>query len=220
MIFLGKKAAGGSPPVGLNVVNFDGANDYISGLTWSSGDEFTAAICIEFDVNTGNQTLIEGPFSFYTFSENLAFYNDDIGFSQWSLPTAGTRLAIMLAVDFAGGMTGGRTMSCYVNGSEVFSSTSTSALTMSGPVGLFNDLSVQYFDGNAVEQGWWHKGTALDPATYYSSFFDGSNDPQTLASNGAVGGVTPDLFIKGDATAWNSGTDENSNSYTMNGAVT
>lgn len=222
MIFMGRKAAAVAPPVGLNTVVFDGASDFITGGTWSSGNMFTAVVCVEFDNYDSSQTLVEGPFSLFTLGSNLAFFHDDLGFSQAALPVAGTRAAIMIAVDFAGGLTGGRTMSCYVNGVEILSSTSGSAGAMGDPTALFNDgiSGTQIFSGNAIEQGWWHKGTTRDPATYYSTFFDGSNTPQTLPSDGAVGGVTPDLFIKGDAAAWNLGTDENGNSYTMNGAVT
>lgn len=236
MIFISKKSAAAAPPGGSvgPLVTFDGTSDYItgiSGLTTSS--TLTVAGRLVFN---GNPVALDTVFSFFysgmRFSDatNPRQVQLDIlnsGFSSIVNAEDGTTwddtdtMAFVVAIDLAGGLSGSKSVSMYINGSEVISSTTTGGTLAFNSDEPFTLMGINS-GGRLVSadtNGFWVSTSAVDPQSYYSDFFDGSHQWQALSNAGTVQGVTPEFWQNGDATAWNSGSDNNSNSYTMNGSV-
>lgn len=130
-------------------------------------------------------------------------------------------MAFVLAIDTTAGLAGGNSVRLYINGSEAVTSTTTGialSLDTENPLELMaSGGGDRFFPGQS--NGFWMSTSVLDPNTNWSNFFDGSNQWQSLPANGVISGVTPGFWQNGDAANWNSGTDNNGNSYTMNGAV-
>ncbi|MEM6488190.1 MAG: hypothetical protein AAF677_07955 [Pseudomonadota bacterium] len=115
----------------------------------------------------------------------------------------GAQVSIMLAVDLAGGMTGGRTVSLWVDGTERYASTLAARPTLADPSGT------QVLAGTAaatLSQWFWaDTGVALDPAVHWGAFFDAAGLPRNLEPAGRAGGVRPAVFVNGPAYALASG---------------
>lgn len=48
----------------------------------------------------------------------------------------------------------------------------------------------------------WIDNARRDPAVLAPLLFDAGFNPRALPADGAVGGITPTLYLAGDATAW------------------
>lgn len=133
---------------------------------------------------------------------------------------SGDVMAIMCALDTTNGLTGGRGVDIWINGVRYMSSTD----PLSGDWRINDsDEPLRFWTGSQAfdmqTNGLWVANSALDPATHFSSFFDGSDQFQPIDSVGQIGGITPNFWQNGDANAWNSNSDNNGNSYTLTGAV-
>lgn len=215
------------------LVAFDGTNDYITGISgMTSSNTLTVAGRVVLDGAPNPTDTI------FAFTYGGVRFSNAVGLRQVQLvinsstvlivdAEDGTTwndndvLSFVVCVDTAGGLSGGKSASMYINGSEVISST-----TIGGTL-VFNNEDPFTLMGvasgarlmQAETNGFWVSTSAVDPQSYYSDFFDGSHQWQALSSAGTVQGITPEFWQNGDVTAWNSGSDNNSNSYTMNGAV-
>lgn len=213
------ETSGGS----LTEVTFDGTNDYISATDASSSSAvLTLAMRISPDAWNSTDGLIGGFGSdgglFSNGSDLLAWYEDDIGFTQGNLGGTVTSdtYSILVTVDYAGGLASSNSLHIQVNGSTLVTQSGTgSAIDWSGMT--FLSQAASHYEG-VIDFLWAGHTTNED----YADFFDGSDVPLTgFATEGAVDTIDPFLFFYGDsATTWNSGTDRDGNSYTMNGAVT
>lgn len=137
-----------------------------------------------------------------------------------SMPfSSGQWHTLMIATRNDASLPGGRTVSIWANGVAIHGSTTAAA-------GNFyrQEEVVARGDGSnpfigELELVWLSDDAGLDPATHYASFFDGAGAVQ-LTGAGVVGGVTPSLYLTGDAALWNSGLDVNGAAFTPNGTVT
>lgn len=230
MIFLSKKpAAGGGGTIGP-LVNITGATDYTSAHTGiTNGTGFTIAMRWLYDSSpSGFPTMFGFDFGLIGCNANGSLFQNWLGsFTSGAALGNSTPHCMVFSIDTTNGLPGGRWMSCYINGVDYMSDTTTQSsqtLTMTGgsePIKIFNNgagtgAGTLELDTNGV----WFVDQAMDPAANYSNFFDGSDQFQALPTNGVVNGVTPTFWQNGNAAAWNSGSDNNSNSYTMNGTVT
>jgi len=237
MIFMGRKRAAAPGGTVGPLVSFDGANDYVTGIAglgatptltvagrvvWD-GDPGTLSTVLAFDaaamriVDSINPRqiqleLIDGAFGTIVDAQYTHTWADN------------EVMAFVLAVDVAAGLAGGKSVSLYINGAERISSTTTGAnleLNFGGAPG-FSLMGLD--DGTRLvtgeTNGLWVSQSAVDPQSHYSSFFNGSDQWQGLSTAGTINGVTPDFWQNGNVAAWNSGSDNNSVAYTMNGAVT
>ena len=217
------------------LVSFDGTTNYINGFAQANSSTLTIAGRIVLD---GNPAPLDSIFGFYygamRFSSAIGTRQIQLNLINSGFTTIvdaedgvtwsdGDVLSFVVAIDLGGGLSGSKSVSCYINGSEAISSTTsggTLALNSDEPLSLMGiDGGIRYVQ--AESNGFWLSRTAVDPQSYWSSFFDGSNQWQaSIPTNGTIEGATPFFWQNGNATAWNSGSDNNSNGYTMNGTVT
>lgn len=224
-----------------NLVRFDGTNDYVNGFglgTGANGNSPTLTVAGRVVWN-GEPGIGDALVNFYggglwvSFDQRqLQLIINPDGYVPQIVPftiASGTQqvdggsVAFVLAIDVTGGLAGSKSVSLYVDGVEVISSTTTSGDLALDAASDF-PLAIMGEDGggrlcSGDTDGFWISTSAVDPQTHWSSFFNGANEWQSLPANGAISGVTPDFWQNGDATAWNSGADQNGNSYTMSGAV-
>ncbi|MEL7347872.1 MAG: hypothetical protein AAFN17_08975, partial [Pseudomonadota bacterium] len=108
---------------------------------------------------------------------------------------AGDFVSILLAVDLAGGLTGGRTVSLWVDGVEVEASTAAARPLLADPAGL------TLMGGTAAaelrEWIWADTAVALDPALWWDAFFDADGAVRNLEPAGRVGSALPAIFAGG-----------------------
>lgn len=150
----------------------------------------------------------------------LSQVSDGSGTSISRVYPLNSELSVMLAVDKAAGLSGSKSVSLWVNGEEVVWGTVTSGPDLLKLGTINNDQWNSGRCSTEMELVWFHAGHALDPATQWSDFFDGSNHPKTLASGGVVGTFAPTFWQFGNAAAWMSGTDRAGHSYTVTGTLT
>ncbi|MEL6266292.1 MAG: right-handed parallel beta-helix repeat-containing protein, partial [Pseudomonadota bacterium] len=108
------------------------------------------------------------------------------------LAAEGDFVSVMLAVDLAGGLTGGRTVSLWVDGAEVYSqpvAARPALADLSGAVLMGGTAAAR------LAQWLWLDGTvALDPATQWDAFFDAAGAPRNLEPAGRVS-LVPEVFL-------------------------
>ncbi|MEO1471555.1 MAG: hypothetical protein AAFV86_21160, partial [Pseudomonadota bacterium] len=108
------------------------------------------------------------------------------------LAAEGSFVSVMLAVDLAGGLTGGRTVSLWVDGAEVYSqpvAARPALADLSGAVLMGGTAAAR------LAQWLWLDGTvALDPATQWDAFFDAAGAPRNLEPAGRVS-LVPEVFL-------------------------
>ena len=228
-------AGGGSVAPWVSFAGGAPSTNYLSGFGQTNSPGFTFAARLRFDETPANLDYLlgmnyagmfhESDTSFTAAFNTTTFSNLDFSVDDPTTTFANTDIiALMLVIDTSGSMSGSATGRIYINGVEESAVTT----AVSGNVKYNeggNELIVMNSNGGgnsaAVStNGIWMGTGALDPVTNWSNFFDGSNQWQNLTGDGTVGGVTPFFWQNGDATAWNSGSDNNGNSYTMNGSVT
>ncbi|MEM6422516.1 MAG: hypothetical protein AAF698_08000, partial [Pseudomonadota bacterium] len=111
------------------------------------------------------------------------------------LAVAGDDISLMLAVDLTGGLTGGRTVSFWVDGVEVEASVAAARAVLADPASL---VFMQGTAGAQVEEWLWADGNAaLDPAVWWGAFFQDDGTVRNLESAGRVGDVVPEVFVNG-----------------------
>lgn len=235
MNFLSKKSAAPSGGTIGPLVNIAGGapgtvytGDH-TGITDST--DFTIAMRVVLSENpAANDVLFGWNYGTLAFNAGGRLYHSFAGLFDDN-PTGevfsnGSVMCIMMAFDGNSGLTGSRCISLYVNGVDYFGNTT--SLTNyfwnindnDEPIKIFNNGGGGLNSASLQTNGVWFADQAIDPATDYSDFFDGSDQWQALPTNGDVGGVSPVFWQNGNVAAWNSGSDNNSNSYTMNGTVT
>lgn len=212
-------------------VAFDGEAS-VSGIATPASDKATLVARVRMKAQSGdNNNIVRGlkffssggaeRFYFQMFFANFAGLLDGLtdgggGRPSWG-GVADQEYSIMLAIDGAGGLAGGRSLAFWVDGALLWQSTATGGDVLGFP-GFMNgwDPGQATLDAQGV---WISNAAALDPATHWGDFFDETGE-FVLGGDGEVAGVTPHLFLAGEADAWNSGTDLAGNAFTMNGAVT
>ncbi|MEM6971328.1 MAG: hypothetical protein AAF577_00875 [Pseudomonadota bacterium] len=106
----------------------------------------------------------------------------------------GAFVSIMLAVDLAGGLTGGRTVSLYVDGVERYAQTTGGGGLLADPAGA--TLFAGTAGARLSHALWLDTAVALDPAQhYYADFFNADNTPRNLAPSGMAAGVIPSVYF-------------------------
>lgn len=208
---------------GINAVTFDGTADWLSGLGLSSSDA-QITIAIGFTPTSGwsaNDQLISEPAALFANSATgVAHYDDVTGFNAGTMPgTLGTTTyGVLVNLDRGGGLSSSQSFQARINGSTpVVAASGTGANADFSGMTIFSDEGGELLAAD-VTFIWIAVGSNNED---YSDFFDGSNEPLSgFSSSSTVDSVTPDIFIYDrTATQWNSGTDNDGNSYTMNGAV-
>lgn len=221
-------AAGG----GLPWVAFDGS-DYITGIAEPASGQATLAMRMRMKTQ-GNDAnnIVRGlrffgtggaeRFYFHLFFANYGQLLDGMTDGADGRPNLGLvpeqEYSLMFAIDGAGGLTGGRSLSIWVDGALLWGASVTG-----GDVLGFPSFMAGWDAGEAtldIQGVWISNSAALDPATHWGSFFDETGAFRSLTGSGVVGGASPHLWLAGGATAWNSGTDLAGNAFTMNGGVT
>lgn len=189
-----------------------------------NGTGFTLAVrWIDGVAPAGFPAMFDFAWSACGRENNGGLFQNFLGtFTSGGALTVGNPHCMVFAIDTTNGLPGGRCISVYVDGSDYMSDTT----TQSSQTLFFDDADhpLSFGEGAATVQldtnGVWMTDQAMDPAAVYSLFFDGSEQFQPLPTNGVVNGVTPKFWQNGDAPAWNSLSDNNSNSYTLSGSVT
>ena len=209
-------------------VEFPGGTG-IYGITGYAGSETQFTLAMRLTPRTGWDRFDKpsvGPFELFIdefggTANRLSFAVDGNVQSSDILSGGGspidTEFSVLFVADGAGiSGGGGDTMRMYIDGTLVATDTTTfTAQTVSSFHGF---LGGQYDVGPAcgIRRIW----AAYDVVDDYSAFFNGDDTCVAWTGTGTVNSVTPDFWQEGDATQWNSGSDQNSTSYTAGSTFT
>jgi hypothetical protein len=212
-------------PAFPNVIRFDGT-DHIRPSANQVNTSSQFAIACRFRAKTINlrqHILGSGDIGVYLADNNrLAFYfrhggSNPSGFGfpgeiNTTTYAVDEWVSLLFAVDGAAGLTGGRSVDCWVNGARRKSLTG----TLTGDFNAFTSTQSWIMAHNSenryanfdLSHWFWLSKVAIDPETHWSSFFNGDNTVKDLGDTGVVGGVTPLQYLRGTdfLTANNRGT--------------
>jgi hypothetical protein len=207
-------------------VTFAGGQ-YISGISGVSPNGQRMTIAVRVKLSALGRRYFHGPNSPFRWryegnGSGSASIHDDNGANQILAQFLGagfwatdTWYNIVAHYDFASG-------DSYwnVNGSDAATSGATDAdnIDHSG-LTMFSNGGIENFEGD-VDFLWISFGGDPVKATLLADLFESTAGAHTyLGSSGVAAGVTPDLYVAGNAALWNSGTGI-VGTFTMNGTVT